>query len=115
MDTIQYLKQMLPLKIILTTHFQWLLRFRNDWHLTPPSSRNKVRSHVNIQCIRVAAQRVCNTPAFLLDGCYAFISLIILFLGLFYQGTLTEHLLRNLFTNSGVKLVKMDRLTEPLA
>ena len=37
---------MLPLKIILSAHFQWLLRLRNDWHLTPPSSRNKVRSHV---------------------------------------------------------------------
>ena len=64
--------------------------------------------------LRVAAHRVYNAPAFLLDGCYAFIALIIRFLGLFYQGTLTEHLSKNPLTNSGVKLVKIDRLTKPL-
>ena len=64
--------------------------------------------------LRVVAHRVCNASAFLLDGCYAFIALIILFVGLFYQGILTEHLSRNPLTNSGVKLVKIDGLTEPL-
>ena len=72
---------------------------------------------IRVLCVldlRVATQRVCNAPAFLLDGCYAFMAIIIVFVGLFYQGTLTEHPSRNLLTNSGVKLVKMDGLTEPL-
>ena len=64
--------------------------------------------------LRVPTHRIRNAPAVLLDGCYAFIALIIPFLGLFYQGTLTEYLSRNPFTNSGVKLIKMDGLTEPL-
>ena len=64
--------------------------------------------------LRVPAHRIRNAPAVLLDGCYAFIALIILFLGLFYQGTLTEYLSRNPLTNSGVKLIKMDGLTKPL-
>ena len=64
--------------------------------------------------LRVPAHRIRNAPAVLLDGCYAFIALIILFLGLFYQGTLTEYLSRNPLTNSGVKLIKMDGLMEPL-
>ena len=41
-------------------------------------------------------------------GCYAFIALIILLLGLFYLSTLTEHLSRNPLSNSRVKLIKMD-------
>ena len=49
-------------------------------------------------------------PRILLHGCYAFIALIILFLGQFYQGTLTEHLSTNPLTNSGVKLIKMEDL-----
>ena len=39
-------------------------------------------------CLRVDTHRIRNAPKVLLDGCYAFIALIILFLGLFYQGTL---------------------------
>ena len=69
---------------------------------------------LELLALRVPAHRIRNAPAFLLDGCYAFIALIILFLGLFYQRTLTEYLSRNLLTNSGVKLIKMDGLTEPL-
>ena len=37
-----------------------------------------------ITVLRVPAHRIRNAPAVLLDGCYAFIALIILFLGLFY-------------------------------
>ena len=64
--------------------------------------------------LRVPAHWIRYAPTVLLDGCYAFIALIILFLGLFYQGTLTEYLSRNPLTNSGVKLIKIDGLTEPM-
>ena len=37
-------KHPLHLKIIFSTHFQWLLRFRNGRYLTPPTLRNKVWS-----------------------------------------------------------------------
>ena len=59
------------------------------------------------------AHRIRNAPAVSLDGCYAFIALILL-LGLFYQGTLTEYLSRNPLTNSGIKLIKIDGLTDIL-
>ena len=33
-------KHPLPLKIIFNTRFQWLLCFKNCWHLTPPTLRH---------------------------------------------------------------------------
>ena len=74
----------------------------------------RARWYVMWEESRVPAHRIRNAPAVLLDGCYAFIALIVLFLGLFYQGTLTEYLSRNPLTNSEVKLIKMDGLMEPL-
>ena len=33
-------KHPLPLKIIFSARFQWLLCFKNGWHLTPPTLRH---------------------------------------------------------------------------
>ena len=33
-------KHPLPLKIIFNARFQWLLCFKNGWHLTPPTLRH---------------------------------------------------------------------------
>ena len=64
--------------------------------------------------LRVLTHGIHNAPAVLFDGGYAFIDHITPFLELFYQGTLTEYLSSNPLTNSGVKLIKMDGLAEPL-
>ena len=39
-------KHPVSLKIIFSACFQWFLCFRNGWHLTLPTLRNKVWSHV---------------------------------------------------------------------